>query len=397
MEELAEILNDLLEENDIEKHPYLAMHPLTLPNYSKTASGQKYEQKFKDFFKLTDDDIIYQNHGGVANLTDMDQFIGYSVVLAGNKGPREALSLVKEYLDADKVEGHQMLLLQTVDIDREYQFGNEVKLITTKSIPNKAISQALRDRNPFSLIPEPTIESVLILKGSLSKFIGKKGDRHGFDKETIPLEPIFDVLFCLSLVRNPDYGIQPYYSRIFFDEEKPFWWPLHHWRTHPYVKPNPFGVPITKSECDEAEKLLKSYEGLPKNWKKKMRVAMDKLNNYGTGLPNVERAINLRICLEAIFLNDGNKEQLRYRLALRGALFLEASFEERKRIFKILRGAYDLSSKAVHSGDLDEHTIYSVLEEGAKLAQQAIRKVIAGGAGIDWTAIELGQDDTPWD
>lgn len=117
---------------------------------------------------------------------------------------------------------------------------------------------------------------------------------------------------------------------------------------------------------------------------------MEKLNEFSSGLSIVERAINLRTCLESIFLNDGNKEQLRFTLSLRGSLFLGTTYEKRQLIFNILKTIYDLTSTAAHSGMLkEENNDHLIL--ASEYGKDAIIKMINIGKTINWTEIELGK------
>ncbi len=78
-----------------------------------------------------------------------------------------------------------------------------------------------------------------------------------------------------------------------------------------------------------------------------MDVAIRRFNfSYDRRLPE-DKLIDFITAFEALFLK-GVEGELSYRLALRCAYFLGKDEEERKKIFEILRGAYDARSKIVH-------------------------------------------------
>ena len=101
--------------------------------------------------------------------------------------------------------------------------------------------------------------------------------------------------------------------------------------------------------------------------------AATSLNGYYSCSSMVDRAIDLRVCLESIFLTDGNKEQLRYSLALRAAQFLSIDASEKVHINKFLKTAYHVASTAVHNGKMPSTNVKS-LKEAAKYAKDACPK-----------------------
>ena len=69
----------------------------------------------------------------------------------------------------------------------------------------------------------------------------------------------------------------------------------------------------------------------------------------------VDQFVDLRMALEALFLRDfanEHSQEMRFRLSLFGAWFLGQDFEDRRRVRKVLRDAYDAASGAVHTGNI---------------------------------------------
>jgi hypothetical protein len=69
-----------------------------------------------------------------------------------------------------------------------------------------------------------------------------------------------------------------------------------------------------------------------------------------------DKIVDLLVAADALFLSDYNKAdpyigEIRFRMSLRAALFLDSNGEARKRIFRQMRAAYDLRSSIVHGGD----------------------------------------------
>ena len=110
----------------------------------------------------------------------------------------------------------------------------------------------------------------------------------------------------------------------------------------------------------------------------------------------VDQYIDLRIALESLYLQDFLNEQsqeMRFRLALFGAWHLGSDFEERKKIRRTLRDAYDTASGAVHGGDL-EYTPENkeLLSDAQDLCRQGILKMLREGypSQEQWGDLILG-------
>ena len=82
----------------------------------------------------------------------------------------------------------------------------------------------------------------------------------------------------------------------------------------------------------------------------KLRVPIQRWRRSKAASNGVDLAIDLRIALESLFLDEGNNAELSFRLALRAAWYLGVEGDERAKIFDALREAYSIGSKAVHRG-----------------------------------------------
>ena len=109
-----------------------------------------------------------------------------------------------------------------------------------------------------------------------------------------------------------------------------------------------------------------------------------------------DRFIDLRIALEALYLQDFINEQsqeMRFRLSLLGAWHLGVDFADRSRIRKTLRDAYDAASSAVHTGSLEFNSRnQQLLEDAQALCREVILKLLDQGHPEDWGDIILGRE-----
>ena len=108
--------------------------------------------------------------------------------------------------------------------------------------------------------------------------------------------------------------------------------------------------------------------------------------------------IDLRIALEALYLKDFTNEhsqEMRFRLSLFGAWYLGTDLQERKRIRKTLRDAYDRASGVVHGGDLEfNDSNRESLSNAQDLCRRGILKQVRTGmmSSDQWGDLVLGSN-----
>ena len=113
----------------------------------------------------------------------------------------------------------------------------------------------------------------------------------------------------------------------------------------------------------------------------------------------MDRYIDLRIALEALYLEDFPDErttqEMRFRLALFGAWHLGDNFKERQSIRKKLRDSYAMASAAVHGGPIAyDAKSRELLSDGQGLCRKGIQKVLRQGLPENWGDLILGVEYT---
>lgn len=106
-----------------------------------------------------------------------------------------------------------------------------------------------------------------------------------------------------------------------------------------------------------------------------------------------DKSIDLRIALEALYLENDYEGEKRFRLAVRGAWHLGADFTERKKHYRTLLDAYSRASKVVHA---DEAKITekdkSLLATAQDACREGILKRLKEKQEQDWNDIILGKN-----
>lgn len=125
---------------------------------------------------------------------------------------------------------------------------------------------------------------------------------------------------------------------------------------------------------------------------KGLRRMIRRWGKISVGSDLVEMATDLRITLEALFLDDEDRGAYGFRVALRGAWYL-GDEETRLTYFEDLKSAYRICSRAIHRGDIkrkDQDKALEVIESARQLCQQALLKRVEEGRKPKWEKLVLG-------
>ena len=106
----------------------------------------------------------------------------------------------------------------------------------------------------------------------------------------------------------------------------------------------------------------------------------------------VDRFIDLRIALEALYLQDGGME-LKYRLTTRAAWHLGRDIDERTSYLATVQKAYDSASRAVHANEIaDDPPTRTLLSNAQDVCRDGILKRLDESSPPDWSRLVLGDE-----
>ena len=104
-----------------------------------------------------------------------------------------------------------------------------------------------------------------------------------------------------------------------------------------------------------------------------------------------DRFIELRIALEALYLDGKSNTEMAFRLATHGALYAGATTQERRGNHEALLEAYKLSSRAVHGGTLkDSAENKRVLKRAQDLCREGMVRSLREDEAPNWTDMIVG-------
>lgn len=355
------------------------------PCWALTDAGKSLVDRISSDPKFVEFDKHLQLLGNGASVTDLSQLADWLVERAKVVGGKGAERDLLQYLDSDEIEVYAIMLLADVYLNAEYKFCNNVEIINSTSLPNKSFADTILNDSFSSRLPLPRVYSLLVSPYSQKRFHWPNTESETKMPMTeYPSNALEETKLCLVLARSR--SIQVIASGTIAPDHLPFIRSCTGWSMHSFKLPG-MAPSILEIEMKIADELLLKLRKLPESFKIKLATSIERFNGYCSGASMVEKSIDLRICLESIFLSDGNKEQLRYTLALRSALFVGDSLEEKKEIMNIMKKSYDVTSTAVHEGKMPTKNV-DLLPQAAKIARNSILKLLEVGP-VDWQTIEL--------
>jgi len=111
---------------------------------------------------------------------------------------------------------------------------------------------------------------------------------------------------------------------------------------------------LSKEEVAEFLKFWEFFQRVRKKKQKRTDVALRRFNFAYERVRPEDKLIDYLIGFEALLLKGDERQELEYRLALRGSVLLGKTSEERQTVFKELKTAYRERSNIVHGGAVRE-------------------------------------------
>jgi hypothetical protein len=146
--------------------------------------------------------------------------------------------------------------------------------------------------------------------------------------------------------------------------------------------------PETQLEGNSVRERYLELTSVKREVREVLRHAIDRLNWAKRRENLVDRAIDLGIALEMLLLHGkGDKNELSFRLAAHGSMFIGGSPSHKKTNFALLKRVYQLRSQSVHTGQLktkDIETAPQDINAAIKLAAEVALKVLELGRFPNW-------------
>lgn len=290
-----------------------------------------------------------------------------------------AMEDLKNYVNQDSFSLFYVFLLSDIytNTERSYSFSNKVSFQDIEKIPESSLKDSLQKQVFDYKLGGNSIESVLIIPYQVDKYHYPDTETgRGFDETKMPpFQKLQDTRLLLSLARSGDYGVPLIGSTVLIPKNLSFltrgqsWSPSSEPRIH--LSPE-----ILEFELGQANSLIQQFEMLGEDTQTRLRIALKRLNDSKIDSDWVNKFINIRVCLENIFINPGEIHKITQKLSTRIPKHSSLTKEQ-------VRTYYSELSTAVHGGKLsDSPTI--PFKDLVQIIRKMLLMVLSSGSYQKW-------------
>ena len=321
----------------------------------------------------------------------------------------EAIQWLERVLAAKTATGKVIEALWGVQVDQVIEFSETLRLVPTTSLPDGPRKMLLlghrRGRSEDLFLSPLGMElprSVLVADMTVNDVIFSPDEpqhqravdntvRQGIN------ELLQDVTSVLSMV-GPRIAIS---AAIWFEFDDPdlrflsTYFSGRHARYVDVIPLRPMTFPVL--DPDEAVDLVRRFLALPNALKKKIRVALNRLNTAQRRFSIGDKSIDICIALESL-LGGTDKNEVTHKVTTRAARLLGGTIESRLRNRDIVNLTYRFRSSMVHEGT--EPTgdkpvsgvntpVAMIVEEAVGVCVRVIKTIMHSGSIPDWKEFDV--------
>ena len=282
-----------------------------------------------------------------------------------------------DYLNSSIIQLSHVFLLSQVHVGTDYTFSNKVKLQAIENIENCSLKRVLLESR-WGGVGTLNIHSILIAPYPVHKYHFSNSetneDRHKC--KAPPSELLNDTRLMLGLARSPKYGIPLCGSTTLVPARLAFLENGHNWS--PKDEPSFHCAPeILEFQMRSADTYISQFAALPVDTRDRLRILLKRFNDAKLASDWVDRFINMRVCLENIFINPGERYGLTAKLKARvpsHSVFSTAQVEL----------YYGELSAAVHGGKLPANPALP-FNDFLALIKKMAAEILLNGAYRQWS------------
>jgi hypothetical protein len=321
-----------------------------------------------------------------------------------------ALSNLKKFSQINHMPVQEFLAISGIAINSSIELSEDIRLIPFHEVPPCIVKDAL---DPALFKPEflaqfgisPGVFSFLnhnppktvIVKPvkAKPKFQSPEDTSSNFCPES---KALYEVCECITLVSSA--APLPIVNWVMPED----WVPCSGfigggWSTPVIEILDKTVINLTDDELLDLKSLFGKFCLLDQKIRDGLRIPIQRLNQARRRKNIADKAIDLGVALEALYVNDrSSHEQISFTLRLRASWHLSDNYEHRKELIDIFNKIYECRSRAVHTGKLDHNiklkgrTIQTsdLLKMADELCVLSIRKVIKDSSYPNWESLILG-------
>jgi len=321
------------------------------------------------------------------------------------QSPEQAVQWLEHVLATQEADGFLVMTLWGIEVPNSIQFSSDISLVSfTDSPPSWAknwIIQATNkwDDNPLvPMLSRITPPTVLVKKVRISPLLTPANTKKTHRKPTKPspseqLESVRLALTCMG-------PCAPTQAAMWFHfEDTDIQAAVFHSAvtTHPLEIIPQFHEPSIRIIDPETASIINSLLELPDNVKKRVNIALDRLNRSIRRHNIGDKSLDLAIAIETLLAENSGENT--YKVGLRAGLLDQGTQDSRMHTRATISALYSIRSAVVHNGEAPKDV--SVKGSGSKPSSEVVTEAITITANIiktiarhgsipDWYRLELG-------
>lgn len=360
-------------------------------------------------FEAFNDKMLNQGRG--ASRVELKTALKWLLYTTSTSGEDAALSALARYAQLEHVPVEEFLAIAGVEVNKSVELAGGMRLIPFSEVPPSFVTDALDPAllkseflASFGISPAAFIfsrhvppKAALVKPAQVKpKFWEAVSDQFSF----LPESPdIYEACECITLVSSASpLSIT---SCVMPEQWVPCTGFVGIGLSHPPDEViGKTVVKLTDPQLIDLQALYGRFRTLDQKVRNSLRVPIQRLNQARRRSSLADKAIDLGVAFEALYLNDrSHKEQISFTFRLRAAWHLGVDPDNRKALIKAFNKIYECRSIAVHTGSLSKEEITmngkkvntkDFLDYADALCVCAIRKVIDESGYPVWDSIVLG-------
>lgn len=309
----------------------------------------------------------------------------------------ETLFAVIKFLECEEISGYFVLAINGISVKREIVFKEELRLLPFNEIPDSYNKAYYTPSSVSTDFWHPVMMPIEMLRARENKSTAFNHDGK--------IKPTAALVYSLPTPKNKWMSMED--KRDIIEKLKSlcylltlcgpasprpisFWWQPEPWlycwlSSSEGLSLEEFDLINIKTQeltLDDTEisLLTKNFLSLGDNSIKRLLIPLERLNAAILRKDTVNKAIELGIAIESLFINDDKKNELSFKIKIRAAFLLGKSADERFEIAELFRNLYGYRSSAVHGAKINAQKIKDIkkdLELGIQYMVLAIKRIIS--------------------
>ncbi len=329
---------------------------------------------------IEENDVLadFDSEGQVVLGRKLDTSPGYLakwlIAQSHETNAEEAVRSLEKYLADSALDCQFVMFVNGITLSRGYEFADGIKVVPYCYKANSKLVDRVHDYICTGA-PIPTVINAIVYEYRRN---GLKPSIDNASPDLVSIERrLKDVCLCISLVCEEDCAVQPIFStEEMASEAVPLIAPnSRQWWSYEFRHPqSPFAT--TDGDYEAAATLFGTFERLNEDMKTRLRWPMEKLCQSRLSRSCAQGAIDLRVALESLFL-DNSTTDVRATLADRVGFHHRGSSTEMGEVGEVIRSTFDTCSRVAKTGHMTaDSKQLDAMKQCRKLLRSTLIKMI---------------------